>query len=100
MESKIEQTVKDHPEFPDLTDLAQQQLIYSAEQELGRIPHRPSRRFRRQNPGVGHSKHSRRLLIDGELVKVHMTKQRPWVRKAISRKRSKIATASRRRNRA
>lgn len=49
--------------------------------------------------GERHSKHARWMYVDGELVKFHMTRRRPWVVRAERRKKDKQAKLSRRRNR-
>lgn len=60
----------------------------------------PSRnRAMRRSKRTGHSKHSRWMLIGGKLVKIQMTKQRPWNVKDGNRKRNKRARIARRNNR-
>ncbi len=63
--------------------------------EPTRDKNRAQRRARRQ----GISKHSRFMILNGKLIKISLTKRRPWVVKDERRKANKVASDSRRKNR-
>lgn len=97
------------PKFPNLDELKDNEDLGELTAQLDALKEQygvgpqKNRRQRRANL-TGHSKHSRFIWEkdkdgEGHLVKFHFTKVRPWVRVAESRKRDRIAAASRRKNR-
>lgn len=86
--------MEDNAKLPILTGEARMMVdLENTEPSIDK--NRAQRRARRG----GMSKHSRFMLLNGKLIKISLTKRRPWVVKDERRKKNKSARIARRNNR-